>query len=236
MIWLAAVLSVALLDFWVRCAFRKKNSRRRRALWLQRHSRRILRIFRLKPQVSGQIPSRGLLFSNHLGYLDVMVLASAVPVILLSKVEVKSWPVFGMFAQFAGTLFVDRERRTHVGQVNNEIQSALDDGMLVGLFPEGTSSNGKGILPFRSALLQPAVGLKYPVSVSYLEYSIDDGDAGNEVCYWGDHTFFPHMLNMISKRKIRAIIRFAPVPAPAADRKALAVQLREEVLKLKNHS
>ena len=65
---------------------------------------------------------------------------------------------------------------------------------------------------------------------------LDDGDAGNEVCYWGDHTFFPHMLNMLGKRKIRATIRFAPVPSPAKDRKQLAVQLREEVLKLKNHS
>ncbi|HXF09390.1 MAG TPA: 1-acyl-sn-glycerol-3-phosphate acyltransferase, partial [Desulfuromonadaceae bacterium] len=118
LIWLSGVLLVALFDFWVRCAFRKQHSRRRRSLWLQRHSRRILKIFRLKPQVIGPVPSRGLLVSNHLGYLDVMVLASAVPLVLLSKQEVKSWPVFGLFSQFAGTLFVDRQRRTHVGEVN----------------------------------------------------------------------------------------------------------------------
>src|SRR3954464_14251701 len=96
MAWLSGVLLIALLDFWVRCAFRSKNSRQRRAPWLQRHCRRILKIFCLEPQVSGPVPTSGLLLSNHLGYLDVMVLASAVPLILLSKHEVKSWPVFGL--------------------------------------------------------------------------------------------------------------------------------------------
>jgi 1-acyl-sn-glycerol-3-phosphate acyltransferase len=234
LIWLAGVLVSALLDYLFRCAGRSKNSRLKRALWLQRHCRRAVKIFRLKPEVVGPVPARGLLVSNHLGYMDVLVLSSITPVVLLSKRDVKSWPVFGQFAQLAGTIFVDRARRTQVGDVNDEIQSALDDGALVAFFPEGTSSNGQTVLPFRSALLEPAVSQAHPLSISHIQYALDDGDAGDEVCYWGDDTFLPHMLNLMGKRIVRATVRFAPVQSPAADRKELALQLREEVLKLKS--
>ena len=150
------VVLVGLADFPFRCAFRKNNSRARRAAWLQRHCRRALDIFPLKPRAAGPVPSRGLLISNHLGYLDILVLSAITPAVFVSKREVKFWPVFGQFAQMAGTLFVNRERRTQVGHVNDEIQNALDDGALVVLFPEGKSSNGADVLPFKSALLEPA--------------------------------------------------------------------------------
>lgn len=234
---LGEVIVVGLADFLVRCAFRNKNARRVRAVWLQRHCRRALNIFKLKPQVAGAVPSRGLLISNHLSYLDILVLSSITPAVFVSKREVKFWPVFGQFAQMGGTVFVDRARRTHVGEVNDEIQAALDDGALVVLFPEGTSSNGDGVLPFKTALLEPAArphAATQPLAVDCLQYALDDGDAGKEVCYWGNHTFFPHLLNLMGKRALRAAVRFAAVPPTGADRKELARRLREEILKLKN--
>ena len=132
-----------------------------------------------------------------------------------------------------GTLFVDRERRVQVGQVKDEIQAALNRGALVVLFPEGGSSNGQTVLPFKSPLLEPAAQSTHPLSVSAIQYAIADGDVVREVCYWGDHTFFPHLLNLLGKRAIRATVRFAPVQRAGADRKQLAVQLRDEILKLK---
>ena len=88
------------------------------------------------------------------GYLQALFVA---------KHEVKSWPVFGWFSKMGGTLFVDRERRTSVGETTNEIQSALDQGALVVLFPEGTSSDGKTVLPFKSSLLEPATRQSNPL-------------------------------------------------------------------------
>ena len=64
------------------------------------------------------------------------------PAVFVSKADVRRWPLFGWFAAIAGTVFVDRERRTHVGEVNREIEAALAAGALVVIFPEGTSSNG----------------------------------------------------------------------------------------------
>jgi 1-acyl-sn-glycerol-3-phosphate acyltransferase len=230
----AGIVIWAISDYWIRFAFRpQKASLSARALWLQRHSRRTLRMFRLVPQVSGTIPTRGLLISNHLSYLDVIVIASITPAILVAKKEIRSWPALGLCAQMAGTLFVDRERRMHVGAMNDEIQNALDSGVLVVLFPEGTSTNGQGVLPFRSALLEPAARHVHSLSVSCLQYALEDGDASNEVCYWGDHTFFPHMLNLLGKQTVRATVRFAPFDTAITDRKELARLLREKVLKLK---
>jgi 1-acyl-sn-glycerol-3-phosphate acyltransferase len=234
--WLGEVIVCGLADFLVRCAFRRRNSRIRRAAWLQRHSRRALRIFQLTPRVIGTIPSRGLLISNHVSYLDIPVLSCITPAVFVSKREVKFWPVFGQFAQLAGTIFVDRERRTQVGKINRDIEDALAEGALVVLFPEGTSSNGQVVLPFKSSLLEPAAQLAHPVWVSHLQYSLDDGDAGREVCYWGDHKFLTHVLNLLGKRTIRATVRFASFQPTGGDRKQLAVQLREAVLQLKDRS
>lgn len=194
------------------------------------------KIFRLETHVEGAVPARGLLISNHLGYIDILVLASVAPTVFVAKRDVKFWPVIGVLAQMGGTLFVNRARRVHVGQINDEIQAALNRGALVVLFPEGTSSDGQTVLPFKTLLLEPAAQTTHPLSVSAIDYAIEDGDAGKEVCYWGDHTFFPHLLNLLGKRTVRANVRFASVQRTATDRKQLALQLREEVLKLKAKS
>jgi 1-acyl-sn-glycerol-3-phosphate acyltransferase len=237
LLWFAGIVLAALSDYLVSCAFRSKRSKLiARAHWLQRHSRRTLRMLQLEPCVEGAIPTHGLLVSNHLGYLDVLVLSAITPAIFVAKREIKFWPVIGLLTSLAGTLFVNRERRSQVGQTNNEIQATLDSGMLMVLFAEGTSSNGQDVLPFKSALLEPVVQQTHPISVACIQYALDDndGDAGEEVCYWGGHTFFPHLLNLLSKRAVRAEVKFAVIPQAGADRKELARQLRGGILKLKD--
>jgi 1-acyl-sn-glycerol-3-phosphate acyltransferase len=193
----------------------------------------VLKIFNLETRIEGPVPARGLLVSNHLGYLDIFVLASLAPAVFVAKSEIKSWPVVGWLTRMGGTLFVDRERRVQVGQVNDEIQAALNRCALVVLFPEGGSSDGRTVLPFRSSLLEPAAQSAHPLSVGAIQYSIEDGDVAGEVCYWGDHTFLPHLLNLLGKRAVRATVRFAPIQRTGSDRKQLALQLRGEILKLK---
>ncbi|MGB7957337.1 MAG: lysophospholipid acyltransferase family protein [Minisyncoccia bacterium] len=234
---LAGILLLALLDYLFRCAFRRPEDRLRvRALWLQRASRRVLRLFQFETRMAGPVPSRGLLISNHLSYLDVLVLSSLAPAVFVSKHEVKFWPVFGQFAILAGTVFVDRARRFQVGRVNDEITVALNQGALVVLFPEGTSSNGQTLLPFKSSLLEPATNPEWPLAIGRIHYEIDDGDAGEEVCYWGEHTFFPHMLNLLGKRRVRASVQFGQFLERSLERKDLAQRLRAAILELKEKS
>jgi 1-acyl-sn-glycerol-3-phosphate acyltransferase len=204
-----------------------------RARWLQASCRRVLRIFNTDIHATGPIPNRGLLVSNHLSYLDILVLSALTPSIFVAKSEVRRWPIFGWFARLGGTLFTDRARRTQVGALAKELRSSLEQGTLVVLFPEGTSSDGQTVLPFKSALLEPARDCSYCLSASLIEYHLEDGDVGEEVCYWKDMTFVPHLLNLLSKRRIQAFVRFSELRDRTDDRKALARRLHSEVSKLK---
>lgn len=209
-----------------------KPTQAARSRWLQWCSRRTLRVFAVPTHSTGTPPQTGLLVTNHLSYLDILVLVSLTPAVFVSKSEVKHWPVFGWFARLAGTLFVNRTRRSDVPRMNALIESSLAAGNVVVLFPEGTSWNGLEVLPFKSSLLEPVVGTPHPISVGFLKYSLADGDPANDVCYWADMTFFPHLVKLMTKREIQAQVRFAAVPQPATDRKQLATQLHAAVVQL----
>jgi 1-acyl-sn-glycerol-3-phosphate acyltransferase len=151
----------------------------------------------------------------------------------VSKADVKDWPLFGWLARWSGSIFIERERRLHVGEVNKAIEAALADGALVVLFPEGTSTNGENLLPFRASLLEPAVRGGHEISVSRVHYDLEDGDARNEVCWSGVQTFFPHLLNLLGKKSISATLRFAKFDRTTDNRKELAEQLHAAVSELK---
>ena len=204
-----------------------------RARCLQRHARRTLRALNVDVSVSGRVPAAGFLVSNHLSYLDILVLSSITPAIFVSKSEVRGWPVFGWIARRAGTLFIERAKRSDVARVNDEAERLLDAGMLLVVFPEGTSSDGREVLPFKSSLLEPIVGHRHPLSVAHISYEVEDGDAGEDVCYWGDMTFGPHLLKLLTKRRVFASVTFTAVERSADCRKELARQLHSEVSRLK---
>lgn len=232
-IWFAAELTLFVAAFLgVMWRSRGKPAPAARSHWLQWCSRRTLRVFAVQVEAQGPRPDSGLLVSNHLSYLDILVLVSLLPAVFVSKSEVRRWPVFGWFARMAGTLFVDRNRRSDVVRMNAEITRTLAGGNVLVLFPEGTSWNGSEVLPFKSSLLEPAVGTTPPVSVDHLSYALDDGSVPDEVCYWADMTFLPHFLNLMTKRQVHAQVKFAVVPQPERDRKALARQLHAAVTKL----
>jgi len=234
LVWLAFEVTAALFDYFFEVGLTSpKNLRAARAAWMHRAARAHLKIFGGSVNVSGELPKSGLLVSNHLSYLDIVVICSVAPTVFVSKAEVRHWPVFGVLAKLGGTIFIQRERRTHVGEVNNEIESALTDGALVVVFPEGTSSNGETILPFRAPLLEPALRGGQAISIACIKYDLDDGNPKTEACYWGDHSFFPHLINLLGKKSVRATLRFEKFQRTTDDRKELATQLREAVLKIK---
>jgi lyso-ornithine lipid O-acyltransferase len=234
LLWFCGELVLVALNYVLRCGFRLDAAAlAARISWLQHSSRRVLRILRVQIRVAGPVPANGLLVSNHLSYLDILVISSLTPAVFVAKREVKYWPVFGWFSIMAGTLFVDRKRRTHVGQMTDEIQTVLNQNVLLVLFPEGTSSNGQTVLPFKTSLLEPATRQTHPLFVGLIQYELEDGDVGEEVCYWKDMTLVPHLINLLSKRTVRASLRFVQVRDGSKDRKELARQLHSEVLKLK---
>jgi 1-acyl-sn-glycerol-3-phosphate acyltransferase len=221
--WLGGELLLAALNYAIYYAACPRDSLLlARAAWLQNTTRRLLRVFRIETQFTGDIPSSGLLVCNHLSYLDILVLSALAPCVFVAKREVKHWPVFGWFAKKAGTVFVHRVRHAQATQTVAEIETALHDGALVVLFPEGTSSGGESILPFKSSLLEPAARQTHPLAAGFLRYELGDGDVSEEVCYWKDMTLVPHLINLCSKRTVQASVHFNHLREGNADRKQLA--------------
>jgi 1-acyl-sn-glycerol-3-phosphate acyltransferase len=229
-IWLSAELLLAAFAYIPAVMLRSAECRLRlRTHWLQQSCRRVLRVLNVEVDAHGPVPSTGLLVCNHLSYLDVLVLGALMPAVFVAKRDVKHWPVFGWFATLAGTVFVDRERRSQTRQASAEMNAVLDHGQLIVLFPEGTSSDGKEVLPFKSSLLEAATKTTWPLSAGALVYEIEDGDVGEEVCYWKDMTFLPHLLNLLTKKRTLARIGLSQIERTTTCRKELAWQLHFEV-------
>jgi 1-acyl-sn-glycerol-3-phosphate acyltransferase len=140
----------------------------------------------------------------------------------------------GWFARFAGTVFVCRERRTQTAHAADAIDTALPTGVLVVLFPEGTSSGGESVLPFKSSLLEAATRQRHTLTAGLIAYELADGDASEEVCYWKDMTLVPHLINLLSKRAVHAEVKFTELRHGSRNRKELARQLHSEVLGLRD--
>jgi 1-acyl-sn-glycerol-3-phosphate acyltransferase len=154
--------------------------------------------------------------------------------VFVAKRNVASWPLFGWLANVAGTVFVDRDRRFRARKSVGVIEGAIAAGSVVVLFPEGTSSDGSTVLPFKSALLESAVELRCPITAASIDYALDDGSVADEVCYWRDMTLVPHLLNLVFKREIRANYSFSAAKIRAGDRKEIAWELHDEIVSMRS--
>ena len=211
----------------------RAGSRRARAEWLQRWAGFGAGIFRMKIEVKGQLPPGGVLTSNHLGYVDILVLGSLQPAVFVAKADVQRWPVLGWLVGAGGTVFIERERRSHVGEIVGQFAPLIAENLPVVMFLEGTSTGGEHVLPFRPSLLEPVVANGWPVTPVWIGYSLADGSVENEVAYWGDMTLFPHLLNLLTKESVTAHIAFGePLLARGHDRKELARRLQAQVCEL----
>jgi 1-acyl-sn-glycerol-3-phosphate acyltransferase len=213
--------------------FARTKRLRTRSVWLHRWSRFACRVLGIRIVTGNSMPRAGLLVCNHLSYLDILVLSSIEPCVFVAKRDVMGWPLFGWLARSAGTIFIDRERRLSSFNVVGLLKDAIASGSLVVLFPEGTSSDGTTVLPFKSALLESVVQLRCPVATAAMEYALDDGSVANEVCYWRDMTLVPHLLNLFFKREIRSSCSFSRPKIRTGDRKKIARELRDEIMSMR---
>ncbi|MBD5778149.1 1-acyl-sn-glycerol-3-phosphate acyltransferase [Pelagicoccus sp. NFK12] len=227
---LVGVFAIAGLDFLFRVG--RKPSRPERSAWLQRNAARMLKLMGFRVSVVGPVPAGGFIAPNHLSYMDIIVLASVTPQVFLSKVEVDSWPVVGSYCRMAGTLYIDRRRRSDVATKEASFSEVIEAGLNMTFFLEGTSTDGRAVLPYRASLLQPLVDNDWPITPAYLKYECEQGDVAQDVCWWGDMGFASHLLRLCKVKSVRATIVFGNQRRPGNDRKALAKELYEEVLGL----
>lgn len=199
------------------------------------------RIFGLRVETSG-VPSLGrtVFASNHLSHLDVLVLGSLLEASFVAKEDINGWPVLGWLSRLQQTVFVSRDPRA-ARDVTAALRDALESGRSLVLFPEGTSTDGRDVLPFKSSAfvlfgepMMAAVSLQ-PVTLHLLAIDgrgTDDGVDRDLYAYHGDARLGPHLLRFLGGRGARVGVRFhAPIEAPPGmDRKLLAQQVRERVV------
>lgn len=214
----------------------------KRGMWLHASCARILRRLSISLTVEGSPQTRGLVVSNHLSYLDVLLFgASCGPgghggaasgcYIFVAKSEVRHWPLFGGLARCGGTVFVERGRGIQAAEAAQLIEGALSERVPVLLFPEGTSSDGSSVLPFRSALFEPAIRAGACVTPAAIGYRSDQSRE-REIAYWGKMEFAPHLFRTLRLRGLAAEIRFGE-PIVFDDRKQAANTTWQEVTALR---
>lgn len=223
-----ALTAVCFGDYWLSGS---SAGLKPRVEWLRRAASRFGRWMGLEIHVFGDVPRGGLIAANHISYLDILGLSITTGCAFVSKKEVADWPLFGPYSKMGATIFLDRERRGAVADVATLMKGHLDAEIPVVLFPEGTSTDASGVLPFRTSLFEPVVHLGCPVVPCGLRYSIADGSVRDEVAYWGDMDLVNHMPNLLTKRGVRLEIHFGK-PRSGRDRKVLARTLRADVCAL----
>lgn len=201
---------------------------------LQRWNRRILACLRVEVSVFGSVPAHGLIAANHISYLDIIVFSSVTGCSFVSKSEIASWPFIGCIARLTGTVFVDRSRRSQTHPLQLQMQELLKAGRCLVLFPEGTSSDGRQVLPFRSSLFEAPVAASCPIIAACLSYDLPEGegDPAQEIGYWGDMTLFPQFIKLLAKTRVNAIIHFSNHPKMFHNRKQAAHEMHQEVAEL----
>src|ERR1700722_13042019 len=151
-------------------AVKRPATREARADWLHRFCARAMRGMGIEIDVAGVFPERGAVISNHLSYLDIVVFAALHPCVFVSKAEIKGWPVVGWMTTMSGTVYVERGHGGSAMRARKGMQDAVDAGLPVVFFPEGTTSNGNGLLKFHSGLLAQAIEGGAPVTAACIRY------------------------------------------------------------------
>ncbi len=206
-----------------------------------RYARVLCRLFGIRIKVIGKpVADRGvLMLSNHASYLDPVVLSAVSRASFVAKAEVRTWPLFSTLAKLHRTVFVDRARRSQVGAKRDEIRERIAAGDALVLFPEGTSSDGNRVLPFKSALMgaaetetgtDPSGHTRHvavqPVSIAYTGvHGMPMGRENRPLYAWyGDMELAPHLWECFITGPVDAVVEFhAPMTVDSAGgRKALA--------------
>jgi len=165
-------------------------------------------------QIEGQQPAHGeggcLLVANHVSWLDMFVLNAIQPTRFIAKSDVRGWPVVGWLSRRSGTIFIERAMRRDATAVNLRVSELLKQGDCVGLFPEGTTTVGKQVGHFHSALIQPVIEAGVKLCPIALRYQNKEGELSTTAAFTGDTTLVRSIWKILRCRQLNALVVFTP--------------------------
>ena len=216
------------------------------ARWLHRWCPRILACMGVAAAVHGPVPGAmsasgerfEAIVANHLSYLDILLLSSALPSVFVAKDEVSRWPLIGWLTTRSGAVYVYRGGRHETYPlVNARMARAFRSGVPVVFFPEGTTTNGAEVLPFRRGLFHSVLHDGVAVRTAAIRYELvgGGGDVAEDVCWCGDSALVPHLYRLLGFERVRAMVTFGPT-ARGGNRFELSENAHECVTELAGHT
>ncbi|MDC0126980.1 1-acyl-sn-glycerol-3-phosphate acyltransferase [Methylophilaceae bacterium] len=189
-------------------------------------SLRLLKIFNVNLIVNKNLKKilrkkNYLIVSNHISWLDIFVINSICPVTFVSKYSVSKWPFIGWLAKATDTIFIDRSRISKIKETTIKIEHHLENKGSIFMFPEGTSTNGLSVLPFKSNLFQSAINTNSDILPIGIQYQ-HKNKFTSAPSYIGDMSLVDSVLNLIKLEKIDAKITILSPISKNRSRKLLA--------------
>ena len=194
-------------------------------------SARMLAALGIALEVQGAARQAPVLFTaNHISWLDILAINAVHPARFVSKADVRHWPVLGWMVACGGTLFIERERKRDALRVVHQVAEALKAGETLAVFPEGTTSDGRGLLPFHANLLQAAISTETPVQAIALRYADATAPVSLAAAYIGDTTLAQSLRAVLFADRLRVRVELLPAQGTRhLDRRALAERLHNDI-------
>jgi 1-acyl-sn-glycerol-3-phosphate acyltransferase len=174
-----------------------------------------------------------LLLINHTSWLDVFSIAAVVPARFVAKAEIGRWPVFGWLAIAVGTLFVERGRRHAVMRTNEAVAERLRSGQLIGIFPEGTTTDGSRLLPFHANLVQPAIDLGAPLRPVGVRFT-QSGEFSRVAMFVGEMNVMQSLWRIVTAPHLAVELHWLPAIEPPVNRHQAARAARLAIARALN--
>ncbi len=208
-----------------------------REMQVQAWSLKFLALWGIHLQVIGQpvLAGPALIVANHISWLDILVIHAARYCRFVSKSDIRDWPLVGALATGSGTLYIERASRKDALRMVRDMADAMKDGDVLAVFPEGTTSDGRELLPFHANLIQSAIAADAPVQPMSLKFiDAHTGELTLAPCYIGDDTLVASVWRTLTAPPITAVVSFGAVQlANGRDRRQWAQDLREAVMELR---
>lgn len=199
---------------------------------LKKWSRQLLAILNIGIQIEGQQAPLGkggcLIVANHISWLDIFVLNAIRPTRFVAKSEVRGWPVIGWLCKRAGTIFIERAQRQNAAATNKHICLLLEQDICVGLFPEGTSTDGRQVGHFHSSLFQPAIdagAMLHPIALRYQDKA---GRPSAAAAYTGEMTLVQSICRILQCGQFNALVAFNPALVAAGENRRVLARTAQE--------
>lgn len=205
-----------------------------RHMIIQYWAKRLLRILKIKITLSGEVlkflgKDSYLVVSNHISWLDIPVIFSLKPMTFVSASDVKTWPIIGMLAKISGAIFVERNRKSSLVEVIQAMNHHFkNEKRSICIFPEGVTSNGYQVLPFKSNLFQSAFEsnvLLLPLSIKYKENNV----LTNRTSFHGSTTLFQSFKRVAKSNLIKVVVDIGRPIKPSQSRKDLSLKIQEVI-------